>query len=211
MKRNTLLLLVPLALFGTFSVRLKLHLLDRPESTTTVSEDDKAPALTLQGLDGESFDLEAVVAENKVVMVNFWATWCGPCKIEMPQFEDFYERYGTRGLEILAITQEDRETVEEFLSTRSFSFPILLDPGGSVSDLYGVSALPTTFLVGTDGKIIRTRTGVDPFLERQLSPFFPDEGETPEELGVPSVPPDPADGADQGDDPGKDREGGKSG
>ena len=208
MRRNTLLLLVPLVLFGTFSVRLKLQLLDRPESTSAVGENDEAPALTLQSLDGESFDLEAIVEENRVVMVNFWATWCGPCKIEMPQLQNLYERYGTRGLEILAITQENRETVEEFLSTRSYSFPILLDPEGRVSDLYGVSALPTTFLVGRNGKITRTQTGVDPFLERQIAPLFPDEGEAPEEVGVPSGTPDEA---DPGDAPAQEREGGKSG
>ena len=172
MKRSAVVLLVPLVFYASFSVRLKLHLLEEPESAGPVKVGIDAPPFILETLAGQRVDLTQVAQEKKVVVVNFWATWCGPCKIEMPQLQQLFEEYGSEGLEILAITKEEREVVEEFLRERPYSFPILLDPGGEVTERYGIEALPTTIIVDESGKVIRSRIGVDPLLERQIIRFL---------------------------------------
>ncbi len=102
----------------------------------------------------------------------------------MPQFQRMYDEYQDRGLEILAVTQEDRETVETFLNTKSYTFPILLDPEGAVSERYGVTALPTTFLVSAEGKVTRVRRGIDALLERQIKRIMGDAPDVPDALDM---------------------------
>jgi len=162
MKRPAVVLLVPMVLFAGFSAQLKLRLLEDSKTGGPVGSGLMAPPTVLEDLEGNRFDLAEIVQEEDVVVVNFWATWCGPCKIEMPQFQRLYDEHGAGGLEILAITREDRDVVEKFLETRGYTFPILLDPEGRVTESYGVEALPTTVIVGRDGKVVRSRIGIDP-------------------------------------------------
>jgi peroxiredoxin len=184
MKLTTAVPVVVFVLFGAFSVQLKLHLLGDDDGSTAVAVGDPAPPLVLESLTGETVELSRVAGENKVVVLNFWATWCGPCKIEMPQFQRMYDEYQDRGLEILAVTREDRETVETFLNTKSYTFPVLLDPVGTVSERYGVTALPTTFLLSDEGKVTRVRRGIDALLERQIKRIMGDAPEVPDVLDV---------------------------
>jgi peroxiredoxin len=177
-------LLVPLILFGAFSVRLKARLLAGPETDSPIRTGQPAPDLVLRDLNGVEHDLAQVVEGNQLVLVNFWATWCGPCKIEMPQFQGFYDEYASRGLEILAVTQEDREVVDSFLQGKPYTFPILLDPEGTVTEAYGVSALPTTVLVSPTRAVTRIRQGLDPFLERRIRTMMGDAPEVPDPLSV---------------------------
>ena len=113
---------------------------------------------TLTTLDGESATLSQF--KGKVVFLNFWATWCGPCRIEMPSMESLYNQYKDKGFEILAVNSgESRQQVEDFMKENSFSFPALLDESGKVSSSYGIQAIPTTFLLNSEGKIVLRLVG----------------------------------------------------
>jgi thiol-disulfide isomerase/thioredoxin len=98
--------------------------------------------------------------KGKVVFLNFWATWCGPCRVEMPSMEALYNKYNDKGLEILAVNSgEDQATVSSFLKNEGFSFPVLLDLDGRVGLNYGLQAIPTTFLIDRDGMIVLRLVG----------------------------------------------------
>ena len=98
--------------------------------------------------------------KGKVVLLNFWATWCGPCRSEMPSMETLYARHREKGLEILAVNcQEQQSEVLSFMTNNALSFPALLDMDGKVSSTYGIRAIPTSFLLDREGKIILKLTG----------------------------------------------------
>ena len=98
--------------------------------------------------------------KGKVVFLNFWATWCGPCRSEMPSMEALYRRYKDRGLEILAVNSMEREQdVLAFMKNYELSFPALLDTDGKVGSSYAVRAIPTTYLIDRNGMIVTGLTG----------------------------------------------------
>jgi thiol-disulfide isomerase/thioredoxin len=104
-------------------------------------------------LDGKEQKLSAL--KGKVVFLNFWATWCGPCRVEMPSMENLHQRFKSRGLEILAVNcQEKNAEVASFMKGNKFTFPAALDVSGSISSRYGVRAIPTTCIIDREGKII---------------------------------------------------------
>jgi len=108
---------------------------------------------TLQLLNGGNVTLSSY--KGKVVLLNFWATWCPPCREEMPSMETLYQRYKSQGLEILAVDlREDENTIRQFIQRYGYTFPILLDSNGWIGNVYGVQAIPTSFIVNRDGKII---------------------------------------------------------
>jgi peroxiredoxin len=108
---------------------------------------------TLPLLDGTHQKLSDL--KGNVVFLNFWATWCPPCRQEMPSMETFYQRFKGRGLEILAVDcQEELRDVSAFMRRNRLSFPAALDTSGKVSSDYGISAIPTTYVIDRSGKII---------------------------------------------------------
>jgi thiol-disulfide isomerase/thioredoxin len=108
--------------------------------------------------DGTEQKLSAL--KGKVVFLNFWATWCGPCRIEMPSMETLYRKYREQGLDILAVNcQEQQRDVAAFMKNNKLSFPAALDRSGEVSMRYGARAIPTTYIIGRDGKIVSRITG----------------------------------------------------
>jgi thiol-disulfide isomerase/thioredoxin len=113
-----------------------------------------APDFELVTLEGETFTLSAL--RGKVVLVNFWATWCPPCRSEMPAMQEVYEAYGPDDFIILAVnsTNQDRQIdVEGFVSERGLTFPILLDVNGEVFSRYQVFSLPSSFFIDREGII----------------------------------------------------------
>jgi len=113
-----------------------------------------APDFQLTTLDGETIVLSEL--RGKAVLVNFWASWCPPCRSEMPAMQQVYADLNSNDFVILAVnsTQQDRLTdVDEFVAERNLSFPILLDHDGQVSALYQVHSLPTSFFVDPNGII----------------------------------------------------------
>jgi peroxiredoxin len=108
---------------------------------------------TLTDLTGKNWTLKDL--KGKVVLVNFWATWCPPCQKEMPDLESLYNRFQDQGFVILAIS-EDEETakVAPFIAERKISYPILLDPGQKVNNLFHVDGIPKSFVYDRDGKLV---------------------------------------------------------
>ena len=97
---------------------------------------------------------------GQVVVVNFWASWCLECGPEMPVLERLHRRFGPRGLAVVGVNaREERETVRRYAAERGLTFPLVLDPGGSINSTYGVIGLPTTFLVGRDGRAVALAVG----------------------------------------------------
>ncbi|NOY97760.1 MAG: TlpA family protein disulfide reductase [Chloroflexi bacterium] len=112
------------------------------------------PEFTLQTLDGKSATISDL--RGQVVLINFWASWCPPCRAEMPAIQNTYEEYREQGFTVLAVNmtaQDQLSDVTQFVSEYSLTFPILLDPDGSVAQTYQVRSLPTSFFVGRDGVI----------------------------------------------------------
>ena len=107
---------------------------------------------TLAELGGKSWALKKL--RGKVVLVNFWATWCPPCRKEMPDLETLYRQFNDQGLVILAISDEDAATVKPFIAKQKVTYPILLDPGRKVHELFEVVGIPKTFIYDRDGKLV---------------------------------------------------------
>jgi peroxiredoxin len=91
---------------------------------------------------------------GKVVLVNFWATWCPPCRKEMPDLETLYERFGAKGFVVLGISDEETTKVEPFVRERKISFPVLLDPGRKVNEMFVVEGIPKSFVYDREGKLV---------------------------------------------------------
>ena len=107
---------------------------------------------TLKDLSGKTWTFSEL--RGKVVLVNFWATWCPPCRKEMPDLEKLYERFGSKGLVVLGISDEEAAKVEPFIRERKVSFPVLLDPGRKVNEMFVVDGIPKSFVYDRDGKLV---------------------------------------------------------
>ena len=111
-----------------------------------------APNFTLKSLDGANIKLSEQAGD--VVMINFWASWCGPCRKEMPLLNALHKRYQPLGFTVLGVNvEQDTRLARDFLGDTPVDFPILLDAGNEVSRLYDVVAMPTTVLVDRDGNM----------------------------------------------------------
>jgi thiol-disulfide isomerase/thioredoxin len=107
---------------------------------------------TLKDLHNKKVTLSEL--RGKIVMVNFWATWCGPCRLEMPDLDRIYTHFESQGLVVLSITDEDSSKVSSFLAPASYHPPVLLDPDGKVHKLFHVEGIPRTFVFNREGKLV---------------------------------------------------------
>jgi thiol-disulfide isomerase/thioredoxin len=119
----------------------------------------KAPDITLPTLSGAFIHLADV--RGKVVLLNFWATWCVPCRTEMPTLEELYQRYRDRGLEVVAVNLDMLSTpgVEAFVKEVGVTFPIVLDPSWATARAYRVVGVPTTYLIDRAGNVVVREVG----------------------------------------------------
>ncbi|MCF6210915.1 MAG: TlpA family protein disulfide reductase [Gammaproteobacteria bacterium] len=117
------------------------------------AEKPSAPGFTLKNLLGENASLSDY--HGKVVLLNFWATWCAPCRKEMPSMEKLWQTYREQGLVILAVSTDNggEPRIKNFVRRLNLTFPILLDPDSLASDRYQVSGIPVSFLIDRQGRI----------------------------------------------------------
>ncbi len=133
---------------------------------------DIAYDFTLQDLDGSSHTLNEF--RGQPVIINFWATWCAPCRIEMPELQAAFERYQNDGLVILALNNDESpDAVRDFFyDEMDLTFTPLLDDGAEISDLYRVFNFPSTYFVNAEGKITAIHLG--PMTEPQIDGYMAD-------------------------------------
>lgn len=132
-----------------------------PDQTTLVAVGDEAPEFTVEMLDGSKITLSEL--RGKVVLVNFWATWCPPCRQEMSLVQNkIIDRFAGRDLIFLPISRgEAREAVVAFCQKYGYTFPVGLDLAQTIYDRYATNYIPRNFLIGRDGKIVLTSVGYD--------------------------------------------------
>ncbi len=136
---------------------------------------NRAPNFKLPNLEGQSISLKDF--QGKTVLLNFWATWCSPCRKEMPYIQEIFEEWSNRDLVILAINVgESQAKVESFLQSNNLSFPVLLDTKKTVAVKYNIQFYPTTFFIDKDGIIQLKIIGAFPSkaaIEERLSQITP--------------------------------------
>ncbi len=123
-----------------------------------------APDFTLKSLSGKNLKLSEMRGE--VVMINFWASWCGPCRQEMPILEKIYQKYQPLGFTLLGVNvEEDINEAKAYLKDIEVSFPILFDNTNKVSQLYEIIAMPSTIVIDRDGNMRFLHQGYQPGVE----------------------------------------------
>jgi thiol-disulfide isomerase/thioredoxin len=135
----------------------------RAANETAGSLDPKgqpAPDFTLDSLDGKAVTLSSL--HGQAVLLNFWATWCGPCKVEMPWFVELQKEYGPQGLQIVGVAMDDasKEEIGKFVKEMGVNYPILIGQESVGQQYGGVNVLPTTFFLDRDGKIVAREFGL---------------------------------------------------
>jgi peroxiredoxin len=159
MKARLLLVLLLAAAVGYF-----LYVYEGPEG---VRVGNQAPEFTLPGR-GEAVSLEGL--RGKVVLLNFWATWCPPCVSEMPSLDELRKRLEGEEFQVLAVSVDEAgwEAVNRFLTRVPVGITILIDVRGDVSALYGTYQLPESYLIGRDGRILKKYVGPRDWMEPSL-------------------------------------------
>jgi peroxiredoxin len=107
---------------------------------------------TLADLQGKAWHLQDL--KGKVVLVNFWATWCPPCRKEMPDLDALYNKFKNQGFVVLAISDEEAAKVTPYIAEHKISYPVMLDPGRKVNDAFIVEGIPKSFVYDRNGKMV---------------------------------------------------------
>ncbi len=151
---NVLLFLLVLAMPGLFSAA----------AAHAVTAQGPAANFTLKSASGENIRLSEY--RGQVVLINFWASWCGPCRQEMPHLEAIYQKYADLGFTVFGVNvEQDRAMADRVLRDIPVSFPILFDDENVVSEIYDVDAMPATVLVDRNGEIRYMHRGYKPGYE----------------------------------------------
>jgi len=147
--------LVVVAVVAAAMLYFGMHMAHRTASASSLlTKSSDAPDFTLESLDGKNMRLSDL--RGKAVLLNFWATWCGPCKIETPWLVELQNQYGRYGLQVVGVEMGDdgKDEISKFMKDMGVNYPVLIGKE-AVGEAYGgVPALPETFFIGRDGKIV---------------------------------------------------------
>lgn len=184
MKKSLLILLASIILVGVSFYTVSTYMSSTSENKTSVEDADnsitsqsnsnnesnrpiginpsvsktKAINFNLKDLDGNEVSLSSL--KGKKVFLNFWATWCPPCKAEMPEIEKLYQETKDSDLVIITVDiGESLDTVKPFVESNKYNFKVLLDPEQSVATKYNISSIPTSYFIDADGNIISKHIG----------------------------------------------------
>jgi thiol-disulfide isomerase/thioredoxin len=150
------LALVFVAVVAASMLYVGFHMARRDGSgaPSILSKSTPAPDFTLERLDGGSLKLSDL--RGKAVLLNFWATWCGPCKIETPWLVELQKQYASQGLQVVGVAMDDsgKEDIEKFAKDMGVNYPVVLGKEAVGEEYGGVPALPESFFIGRDGKIV---------------------------------------------------------
>jgi peroxiredoxin len=143
-------------------------------STRQIQVGSPAPNFTFPDLNGQQINFSD--HRGKVVLVNIWATWCAPCRQEMPSMQKLYERFKGENFEILAVSIDStgREAVAPFMRKLNLTFPALLDPKGDIGPLYGATGVPESFIIDKEGIVVQKIIGPIDWATPQAFQFFQD-------------------------------------
>ncbi len=144
----------------------------RPRQGKRKMVENSAPDFELNDLSGKTVTLEQFIGE-KIVILEFWATWCGPCRMTMQAVHNTREKFKNKGVEVLSVNQaENPEKVRQFVETRDLKLWVLLDRDNEVSRAYGVMGIPTMFVIDKAGVVRARVVGFRPDLESALETFL---------------------------------------
>jgi peroxiredoxin len=164
-----IVLLAAFTILVTWRVkRLEKSVLSRTSASVMISK--SAPEFTLAALNGDTVSL-ADYRGKKTVVMSYWASWCGPCKVELPELREFYKRYhkADANFEILAISiDEQKADAEKYAAAEKLPFPVLFDPQSKTADAYSVEGIPTLFVIDKSGKIVHAHAGLEQAMQIQL-------------------------------------------
>ncbi|GAB6172643.1 redoxin domain-containing protein [Paradesulfitobacterium aromaticivorans] len=158
-KYLTVVVLIGLVIWGLYSksnsAGVSTNTDQGQQATVGLEKGNLAPDFELRTVDGKAMKLSSL--RGKKVIVNFWATWCPPCRLEMPEMEKFYTKNKNEGIEILAVNltkaEKSRADVPAFIEAYGITFPVLLDENSDVARLYKVSSIPASYILDTQGVI----------------------------------------------------------
>ncbi len=145
-----------------------------PAAAIAREDSNRAPDFTLPDLRGEPVRLSDYT--GKVVLLDFWATWCGPCRMEVPHFKELMQRYSPRGFAVLGVSLDETgaEVVRPFVKAQEITYPVVIGDDYTAGRYGGVSALPTTFLIDRQGRVVKKYIGyrdLDTF-EEDIKPLL---------------------------------------
>ena len=160
--RKIILGLSAIILIGIYFFLSNNHV--HKENKEGVTTGMTAPVITVKDLTGKDVMLNAA-KEKKVLVLNFWATWCPPCQEEMPELEQFYKKYGNKVQFVAIDVQESPETINQFFKDNGYTYPAYTDLSGNISQIFNITGIPTTIVIDTEGTIIERITGGTSFSE----------------------------------------------
>jgi peroxiredoxin len=152
------LIAIATILWAPESSRAEVAELLQKLNLTSYSRSTIPPEFNGRMADGREVSLASL--QGKVVLLNFWATWCLECRPEMPEFERLHREFSAKGLAVMGVNaREGTATIREYAKELVLTFPLLSDPTGKINSTYGVVGLPTTFLIGRDGRAVALAIG----------------------------------------------------
>ena len=169
------------AILDEFARRFAKDLRNRPPNSLSLRNrgpypvrGTPAPDIALAGLDGVPTRLSQL--RGNVVLLNFWASWCEPCRRELPQLQLLHERHSIDGLVVLGVSDEDPDTARQYLDELGIGYTSLADFDGGVMQSYRIHAIPTSLIIGRDGRVLKRMEGYTPLsaFERALKPLLSD-------------------------------------